>query len=665
MFRTRLILACFSALFLIVAPLSAAPPPGKGNNGGPGGGGGGGGDGGGGGGGSTGSGFQSVKKKDWSETHVRRVLHTFAYGGLATDAQIATWAGMHPAQAVAEMLTFDPVNEKLSPTEDASSAHGASLEDLQGFWGGDTADNPQRWDKRRYYPTLNTSVDGITSGVSTGNLQRGWVQAVNTRGLNPFLHKVGLYLSNYQLAISVHKTGPALIRDYYDRILSGLASGNNLTEVIAGAAETAATARAYGHQYNTFNNSTLKFSGNDDFAREFFQLYFRIQGTSEDPEYHEGVSIENNAMLLTGMNVDREPDAYGSTNSGDWWVAPIVFTDHTDATGRNIRNLTYHHANCLEILHTNICGATAQDKIYALAPVAAAHPESLDNLPVTVVDFFGDDFLDAGKTADIQAAWLAANFDLLAFLRGYAASTTFHQPSAVKYRSAFDRNLAIQNLVVLDNEESFLGRQISESPMNRMRVQGAEVFEPAHDVFGGQTGLQAANNPNIFKDAYRDNIQNYNFLGRTYRTYNTDATETEQATWEKDWAAVTPSSNSGGFTAGELADWLWNRLIGDGGSNFDVIARSQVLALLARGRDFGYVVTTDASGVSTDPEQTYNSTQLGEEGSELATLIGALAAEAVQLDSTDTNTRREANRRVGLAVNFITMMPYTFAVGGQ
>jgi hypothetical protein len=37
----------------------------------------------------------------------------------------------------------------------------------------------------------------------------------------------------------------------------------------------------------------------------------------------------------------------------------------------------------------------------------------------------------------------------------------------------------------------------------------------------------------------------------------------------------------------------------------------------------------------------------------------------MSLQSGDTGTRRDANRRVGMAVNFITMTPYAFAMEGQ
>ena len=37
-------------------------------------------------------GLPRVSDEQWDDTAVRKVLHTFAYGGHATDAQISAWA---------------------------------------------------------------------------------------------------------------------------------------------------------------------------------------------------------------------------------------------------------------------------------------------------------------------------------------------------------------------------------------------------------------------------------------------------------------------------------------------------------------------------------------------------------------------------------------------
>jgi len=602
-----------------------------------------------------------VDGADWDDTAVRKVLHTFAYGGSATDSQIAAWAAMDPEAAVAEMLTFDPVNQKLSPSEDASSLHASGLAALQSFWGGSDAGNPMRWDKRPFFATLYPNGDGDLY-VSTGNLERAWGQAVLARGLNPFLHKVVFYLTNYQMAVSVGKTGPALMRDYYDALLSDLAAGRNFVEVLATGAKHAAVARAYDHDDNVYQNNVMEFDGNDDFGREFFQLFFRIQGETEDPGYHEDTTIEHNSHLLTGMKLDRQPNAYGSDNDNDWYTAPIDFTDHVDGLGRYLYNQTHHHANCLEILHETICGSDAARKIDALAPVAASHIESLDNLPLTIVNFFADDNLTPAKITAIQASWRQSNFDLLAFLRRYASSATFHSGDTYKYRSSFDRNVTLLNTVVLDNDEAFNGLNTGDSTEHWLGHQGLSVFSPAHDVFGAQTGLQAANNPNIFQDAFKFQID-HNLLQDDKTTYATDPSETVEATWYKDWGGTIPTGAGGEYRVSEVADWLWRRLIADGGGNFDVVARAQVYALLARGLDFGYTATVEIS--ETDPERVYTSEELTTDPV-LAALVLILGANTLALDGADPEgARLKANQRVGQAVQFITMLPYTFALEGR
>lgn len=625
-------------LFVLLAAANAAPPPGKGNPG------------------KTAT-LSPVKSKDWDETHVRRVLAAFAYGGQASDGQLQAWSRMNPKDAIVEMLTFDTVNPRLSPPEDDTDLYCGSLEALQEFWSSDDPANPMRADDRHRYATL-TPRDTL----STANLQRTWSKAVGARGCNPFLHKMGLYLTNYHASISVHKTRAALIRDYYDRIIEALAGGADFVEVMGLAASHAAVARAYGHQYSRYDNQRAVFYGTDDFGREFHQLFFRIQGTTEDPVYHEDTTIEHTAWLLSGMNLDKQQNAYGSANSGDWWVAPIVFTDHLDMldSPRTIRNASNHYhssegaGSCLEILHATVCGANAGEKIAALAPIAANHPESLENVPVYLVDFFADDNLDEDKIAAIRGSWAAADFDLLAFLRAYAISREFHGPGTVKFKTAFDRNLVIANGIHLDNEAVY-ARNFYDSPFYPMAEQGAEVFEPAHDVFGGQTGLQAANNRYIFKEAYWRAADNPGYLYDPDDNYTLDGVT--ELTWRQDWGSVIPVDAQGQHRVGDVASWLWQRFIADGGKNFDVIARAQVQALLATRRDFGWTVDRD------NPGAVYSSSDIVSGAASAADRANADAL--MDLLSADPAQRREANIRVGMAVAFITMTPYAFAMEGQ
>jgi len=622
---------------LLACTAFAAPPDDKGKPGG--------------GGGKTVT-LKQVKKKDWDEAHVRRVLRAFAYGGQATESQIATWADMSASAAVSEILTFDTTNAKLSPPEDLNEDYCGSLAELQDFWSSEGTDNPMNWFERKNYSTVNQNLD-----LSDRNLQNTWTKMISTRGCNPFLHKMALFLTNYHGSIHVRNTRAGLIRAYYDDYVAALAAYDDFIEVMTVGARHAAVSQAYGHRDNKVKNGI--FYGNEDFAREYLQLFFGVLGTTEDPEYYETTSIKNNALVLTGMYLDRTTDAYGSDRPSDWWVSPIVFTDHTDVEGHYIRNEEYHYENamggasCLEVLHADICGATADVKLDALGLVAGNHPESLANIPVKVIGFFADDHLDEDKIEQLRGSWAEAEFDLLAFMQEYAISTAFHSEATVKYFTAFDRNLIAQNATILTNEENF-GKPGYWAPYSRMFNQGVEVFEPVRNVFGHQTGVDALNNPFIFKDAYSQNSNNNFYHVASVGSYTLEDGG-PPIDWAKDWGPVIPADGNGDHVVSDVATWLWNHLIGDGGKNFDVIARAQVQSLLATGRDFGYEV--DSS--NRDPDIFYSSADIN------GGHAGAAQTFSDHAVLTMDFTAQDDNERVGMAVNFITMTPYAFAMEGK
>jgi len=610
------------------------------------------------------AGFTPLTASQWNENAVRKVLHTFAYGGFASEEQIREWSHMPAKLAIAEILTFEPINSKLSPAEDASENYAGSLKDLQEFWGTQLATSPVNLDKWRQYSFLTTQADGTTTNLSTQNLKNTWMQATNTHGVNPFLHKVGMYLTNYQMSIRVSKTRAAMFRKFYDQVLIDLArSGRgeiNYFDLLANGASSAAVSRAYRHMYNRYVNN--RFYGNDDFAREFHQLFFKIQGvtetgTTEKPgqAYHENITIEHTAWLLTGMNLTRQDNAFGSTDSNDWLLFPIDFY-----SSNNVYN---HHKPCLEIYNSaeqtpNVCGATAKDKLFSLAQIAGYHPESLDNMPVVLIDHFADDNIDDTKRAIIRQAWKEHEpKDLLSFLQDYAVSKTFHHHGTFKFHNAFDRNLIVLNKNTLSNEESFSRKT---SLFGQMRIEGAEIFHPAHDVFGGQTGLQAANNPNIFKAAYSRNVLNPNVLGEVERSY-TDAAGNIKV-WSKNWGSIAPYKH-GAFQVKHVAAWLWERFISDGEINFDLQAKAQVYAMLARGLDFGYLASITYPGIYT-ADQSFSSDEI-KNTPDLHDLYHTIKMGVIELENSDPVIRKQANANMGLAVNFITATPYVFALEGK
>lgn len=601
------------------------------------------------------SGFTTLSDAQWDESAVRRVLHTFAYGGAASDSQIAAWADMHAQDAVAQMLTFAPSNPLLSPAADGvGAAHGASLRDLQAFLGSDAADNGTCPTERSRYATTKVRNDGEVVPNPAG-LQYSWMSAMNLRGLNPFRHVVGFWLANYHMAVNLADTEPRLVQAMYDQAMADLAAGKPFHEVLAGGASSAAVAREYGHRSNRYDNDLGSFEGNDDFAREFHQLFFRINGENEDPDYHENTTIEHTAWALSGMQLDKVPNLDGATLTADWFTAPIDFSDHVDATGRSVRNTRFHYQGALEILHETIVGSTADEMLRQLSAVAVRHPDSLKNLPVEIVRFFADDHITDDKAERIRAEWAqraGQPNDLLEFLRAYAVSVSFHRADTYKYRTAFSRNMTIFDLNTVDNAEAFGN---PANPRAAMTDQGAEMFFPANDVFGGQTSLNAANNPNLFKEAFNAAVDAPLRVAKPGDACKDSAGATLWQ-WRKAWGTTVPRSPDSSFRADDVGRWLWQRFIGDGGAGYGVFERAQVVALLATGLDFGLAADPSAPGT------VYTLAELS--GGPLAQLIDTLGATALSLDAIRNADRSTANRRVGLAINFIVMTPAMFAQSG-
>lgn len=604
---------------------------------------------------SLAAGLKPVSNQAWNQATVRKVLHTFAYGGFASDKQIAIWANMTPQSAIRQILTFADVNQKLSPIQDNTADFGPYLSTLQDEWSLADSNNPTcPGDVDDFAPT-RTRKDGEVVFSKTG-MQNTWIAAVNKRGLNPFAHQVGFWLVNYHMAVNLSDTEAPLVMDLYDRSLELLREGEPFNRVLAMGASSAAVAREYGHRNNRYVNRTGRFIGNDDFARELHQLFFRINGDTEDPDYHENTTIEHTSWVLTGMQLDKDPDAWGATLPRDWWTAPIDFTNHTDASGRKINNFLRHYSGTLEVLGEPISGLTAEDKLYNLAAVAINHPESLDNLPTSFIEFFADDNLTAAKKRMIRESWrmlVGTNDDFLRFLQAYAVSTAFHQADTYKYRTAFSRDLTIFNQNTVDNEESYGNNYLPRVAMLR---QGAEAFVPVHDVFGNQTSLNAANNPDLFKEAYNSNVDYPARIARIRRECR-DASGHVVSSWEKDWASVIPTDNNGVYTVKDVGKWLWKRFTGDNGKNYTLIERAYVASFLAEGKDFGYLAD------SANPEASYTNNQL--KSGSLASLLSSLENQTLALDSVKVGARRQANLRAGLAANFITMTPFMFATGGN
>jgi hypothetical protein len=535
------------------------------------------------------------------------------------DRQIKLWADMAPQTAIMQMLTFNQHNAVLSPPGSADYdrlyLREGTLRALGAFWSSNDPDNGVYVDHRSRY-------DMYTYGL----LDRIWSRAATSRGLNPFRQKIGFWETNYHLATNLEVVPRRVMLRYYDDIINALDMGIPYQDVLTVASTSAAVATQYGHRKNVYVNGQCLC--NEDFAREYHQLFFGILG-EYNPEYHEVVSIKNTALALTDMQVPNDT-VYGGLND------QVVF------------GTAKHYPGMLEILNTQIFGSNAHQKIDQLSQHAITHPESLDNLPVIIIRGLADDNLNADKISRIRAAWSSMpTKNLLDFLRAYAISTVFHSPTRVKYLTSIDRHLLIASQVMLNDEEGYLDLYAPEA----YESEDVKAFRPAHNVFGGQTGIEAADSTDVFR-------ANYNRIADDEWRFRRASGTAYGRSWGKNWATVIPKSSSGTYVVKDVAEWLWKRFIGDGLKNMGLLERAHIYALLAEDRDLVYLadpnrldrVITTADLVS-DPA--------------LANLVQSLSARTLLLGSVTDTERQAANTRVGQAINFIVAMPYIFAQEGR
>jgi hypothetical protein len=415
------------------------------------------------------SGFNTISNADWDEGAVRRVLHTFAYGGQTNEAMIIKLAKMSPQAAIKKMLTFGKSNGNISKRAKIDAARlskktNGSLRGLGEFWSSDDPDNDVAENKRNKYSVA------LDTNARPAEL---WLRATVSHGLNPFRQKVGLWETNYHMAVNLKSSVNAQqMLTYYDDVVKSLGNTKRAYhKTLTTAATSAAVAEHYGHRNNVYKNDVCLC--NEDFAREYFQLFFGILG-DEDPDYHEEITIKNTAKALTDMKIENVP--------GQGRVDHVTF------------GTEFHTPGTLDILYSLNKGRNALKRIQKLSQVAMFHNESRDNLPVIIISGLADDNLSDADIAEIRAAWSSMKTkNLLSFLRAYAISTQFHNASRVKYLTSIDRRMLINTQFILNNAE--IDRYYLPA---YLREEQAYPFEPVHNVFGGQTGEEAANSSDIF-----------------------------------------------------------------------------------------------------------------------------------------------------------------------
>ena len=574
--------------------------------------------------------FTLIGEEDWDNTAVRKTLLTFAYGGHASDSQIELWSNMSPKDAIVEMLTLNATNPLLSPP-DGNIPATTSLEELAAFWS-----NPDDNSTMVENYKIRFSTDTWSSTKDT------WAQAVQTRGLNPFLHRVGLWETNYHMSVNQNAgIYPLPLFHHYDNIISKLSENGSYDEVLAQGAKNAAVAYQYGHNRNVFKNGA--FRGNEDFAREFHQLFLGILG-EYDHDYHENTAIPNTARALTDMRANWHPSEEGGPDS------EIVFGEE------------FHYIADVDILKSTVSGANASEKIDKIASMGMEHSESLINLPLMIIKHFADDNLSQENSLRVQNSWkMMQSKNILPFLWAYAVSTDFHSPSRFKYASSIERLLRVKNLLTIDNEENYYQLNYAGWELDD---ESSEVFRPVHDVFGHQSGLEASDNANVFSEAYNRSAKSPWGYTRTYHCIedaNGDCPKDEDGTTiavlEKNWKDKIPSNSNGEYVVEDVARWLWNYFIADGGKNYSALERAHLITLLNR-KDLALFLDSEK------PLEVYSYLQITTDTT-IKQLLNDGSVVRMDLGSSDLSKRREADYRVGLAIAFIVATPYNFVQEGK
>ena len=572
--------------------------------------------------------FEQLSDEEWDTQAVQKVLNIFAFGGFATDEQIQTWADMTPDLAIQEMLTFDESNYLLSPVDDSQVEKHLVQKDIRSlsiFWGSDHKNNPIPESSRSYY--------GLNDYWYS--LQKVWSAKVNKRGFNPFREKIVFFETNYHMSLNQDNgINPQVMFQHYYNIAKTLENNLSYDKVLSVGALSAGIAYQYGHNRNQFTDG--QFRGNEDFAREYHQLFFTIFG-DYNSSVHEFETIRNTAKALTDMTGETRT----LENSGLSSYKDVELSFNTED----------HYLASLTILETDISGRNAKEKIFNLSKIAINHEESENNLPVYIVSTLADNNLTEEGTEKVISSWKQMGDEkyLLRFLQAYAVSKTFHSDTQFKYKTSVERNMFVLNKITINNSESYRDLYSISSISDD---QNAKIFRPIHDVFGGQRSLEAIDSPDVFRSVYnRSTSSNWSIL----RNYITDDGE---SVWEKDFYEIIPKDlattyddNTTLFFVKDVASWLWNHLIQDNGENFGTLEKAHVYALL-NGKDLGYFLN------SGNPTKVYTATEL--ESLETRGYITDGGNAPIYINSGDIDKRRTANRNILKAVAFIVATPYIY-----
>ena len=151
-------------------------------------------------------------------------------------------------------------------------------------------------------------------------------------------------------------------------------------------------------------------------------------------------------------------------------------------------------------------------------------------------------------------------------------------------------------------------------------------------------------------------LQNYNQTTDQSYVFRRYAISDGNFQWTKDWRDVIASSDSR-YTVEHVANYLWYRLICDGGKNFGALERAHIYALL--GTNSGLAGFLDSDNL----DYVYTETELA--AADIVEKLNALGAVELALDSSNSDEVESTSYRIGQAVSFIAASPYMFYQEGK
>jgi hypothetical protein len=530
--------------------------------------------------------------RNLTTSEVRDIIDVFAFGGFATEEQIVEWSKMSPEVAIEEILNFKPSNLKLSPAD--------SHDRLDKVKGRDIISMAKHWSSSKKTPSNlreNYTIDNYNSFEWTV------LSMLNRRGLNPFKEKIALFETDTHFGFwrDKNSSNTPIFRNYND-ISESLINGLRYSELLSIGSLSLQSGEQFGYINNRFYDG--QFIGNEQFSRVFHQQIFRNRSDISESE------IRASSKLLTGVDSGSE---YLGFSSSEHYVADLIIFDKA------------------------ISGDNGKEKLFNLSKVAIEQNSSLENLPIYILESIADSNLsDEVKRRAVDSwAMLDENRSILRFLQAYAISEDFHSPHRYKLRSSFDREVYIQNRITINSRESYLDLYKS--------VENIEYFDAILSE-KKRTGEETLHSMDEFRKIYNRSTEG----SETFLQASDD-----ELLWNKDWTERVPESIKSGdlYFVKDVAEWLWNYVVGDELQNYGEVEKAHLIALL-NGKDLGYFLNP------ADPERVYSSEDLNSSETVEKILDGGNGV--LYLNSSDSRERERANRNINRAFTFIIATPYIY-----